>query len=326
MHEWPTVGDDDSDGSDIAYISQRQVRGCRVSTSSLGAFYVECETGAYRTAAGWAWATAQNLDLTSLKPSISARWALVYLDSSGTIAARAGSIVGLTSISVSDIPDIQESEFALAGVLLWASQTALQDDADRQDILDLRWLQAGRAPHEIISDTHTDTGGSPAVGDVLTYTDADEWAPRPPSGGGGGGDTEPAIGPHWHADGPLAVADEVDGVWRLTSDWRIEYVHLYVETLGSTSSTIIDVEKSTTNGNSWTSIFPSGAPEIAYDNADHVVSAAPPGLQILASGTLLRMNIDQVATGARGISVEVDGYYQGQSGLETNLMPIMGVG
>ena len=324
-HEWPAIGDDTADGSDLVYIHARQVRGCRVSPSSFGAFTVECDEGIFRTDNNWEWCNEQSIDLTAHRPAIGARWVLIYLDNTGTLSARAGDTMGFAAIDVSEIPDTDKDEYALAAVLLWPAQASIQDDDERQDIVDLRWLQSGVSTHEIISDVHTDTTGAAVVGDVLTYTDTGEWAPRPPTGGGsGGGTSEAPFGPRWHSDGALAVVDEVDGVWRLTSDWRIETVFLYVETLGTAGSTIIDIEKSSDDGNNWTSIFPTNRPEIAWNNADHGVTAAPPAVQLLSSGTLLRMNIDQVAAGARNITVEIDGLYQ--EVLTTgSLLPIMGI-
>lgn len=136
-HEWPSVGDSDSDGSDVVFVDWRQVRNLRVSVDSGLTVLVE-SAPAYVNGA-WAFITEQSLNLSSYKPDSGARYVLVYLDDTGTIAARAGSVTTKAALDISDCPVPQSDELPLAGVALYSGQTTISDDRDRQDIIDLRW-------------------------------------------------------------------------------------------------------------------------------------------------------------------------------------------
>ena len=166
-------------------------------------------------------------------------------------------------------------------------------------------------------------GISPSTGQVYKW-DGSQWVPSSVSTSPGQTIEKSVVTPRWHADGPLAVFDEVDGVWRLAGDCRVEQVVVYLKNKGTSGSTIVDVEVSTDEGNTWTSMFsPADRPELDSADTDHTASAAPSGSQVLATGTLLRMNIDQVAQGARNLDVTI-GIVE-QEGLATNLLPIMGI-
>ena len=70
---------------------------------------------------------------------------------------------------------------------------------------------------------------------------------------------------------------------------------------------IVDVETSP-DGVTWTSVFtnPANRPALAYDGG-HVASSAPAATTILSTGTLIRCCIDQIATGAATLSVQLLG-------------------
>ncbi|MGC9397119.1 MAG: hypothetical protein ACP5J4_19925 [Anaerolineae bacterium] len=158
------------------------------------------------------------------------------------------------------------------------------------------------------------------AGRVVTVK-ADETGLEFGTGGGSGGTVHPIH--RWHIDGALAVADEVDGVWVVQDTFVPAYVWLYCRVAGTASSTIVDVEKSTDNGSTWTSLFASGGdyPELGY-SAGHVATGAPDAIALYA-GTLLRMNIDQVATGAEDLTVQLVPVDMQPAG---GLLAIMGVG
>ena len=133
---------------------------------------------------------------------------------------------------------------------------------------------------------------------------------------GGGGELAPIQTEkhRWHVDGPLFAVDEVDGVWVIVKGGYLSYLWLYVETPGSAGSTTITMQSSM-DGIVWTDIsslsLDHDAGKIAYEPLERAVLA----------NTLLRVNIDSVATGARNISV------QSATGLPSlSLLPIMGVG
>lgn len=141
------------------------------------------------------------------------------------------------------------------------------------------------------------------------------------AGGGGGATVYPIH--RWYVDGALSVVDEAAGIWIVQDTFIPAYVWLYCQDPGSAGSTIIDIEKSTSNGAGWSSIFDSGGdyPELAY-SAGHVASGAPDAVPLYA-GTLLRLNITQVATGASSVSVQFSPVDIQPAG---GLMTIMGIG
>lgn len=303
-HEFPGVGT--GDGSDLVYVHHRQIRGLRIYAS--GTYLVSNEPG---HAIVWGypmWITSQTLDLTSYVPTsgINARFVLIYLDANGDLKARAGNIVSVEAIQIADAPAPTTSEIPLAWVLLYRGQAAISDDRTEQNIYDLRYVNFAKAitAHNIISSAHTDTAGTAAAGDVLTYNGA-KWVPSPISFPPAG---DNMLTPRWHCDGPLAVADEVDGAWILALDTIVSTVSLYVKTLGTAGSTTVDVEYSDDNGNTWQTIFtnPSNRPALAYNSSDHVTVGIP-DVQGLVAGWLLRMNIEQVASGARCADVQLAG-------------------
>lgn len=81
---------------------------------------------------------------------------------------------------------------------------------------------------------------------------------------------------------------------------EIESVYMHCRDTGTSSSTIIDVNR---NG---TTIFTtqSNRPTLAYNDSDKVASAVP-DITGLSVGDVLSVDIDQAATGAEGLSVVV---------------------
>lgn len=127
--------------------------------------------------------------------------------------------------------------------------------------------------------------------------------------GGSGGDTNITFQSRfWTADGPLAVAEEVGGVHRCLANLAISQVSFYLFGTGSSGSTIIDVDVSVDGGATWSSLFttPALRPQIAAGASDKRASSVPDVVRVYY-GSLLRVNLDQVATGARGLSVQLDG-------------------
>jgi hypothetical protein len=556
-HEWPTVGDGDSDGSDLSYIYWPQIVGLRPDVSDTGAFYVSVGAGILPRQDGVTEVVAQEADLSGSVPGSGARWVHVYLDDNGLMQTTDGDVVPAAVISTEDIPrPASASDFEICAVLLWNGQTEILYDRDRQDILDLRWPNAGIAdpwattwdnvhvvakgggqsttvqagvnaiasldtvwvmpglylenvvvttdnitiqglvnrygtgPHGsslsgsndtgpilrwnadsganerghlafmlinrtlsggagdfiavdangacldivgctinvgagatgrdilvrigitgstsyikdtvIVNDVEA-TGGdlliedstvgsiectsvtdvfllsssvlgdvtgiagcdlfivrgsyitgtvsgfdnvyyrgavppdgftqdisvtalgvttveglqgrsisaaAPSAEQVLTWDGTSEvWKPADAPGGSVGvGRYTPPTSPRWYVDGALSTGDEQDGVYYLADALMIEYVTLYVRVTGSASSTIVDVDYSTDDGSTWSSVFAvaGNRPEVTNGgaNLDTGTLSIP---RTLPAGTLLRMNIDQIATDAEDASVQVHG-------------------
>jgi hypothetical protein len=130
-------------------------------------------------------------------------------------------------------------------------------------------------------------------------------------GGGGSGGGDIAItfqARYWTVDGPLAVADEVGGVWRVMENFSISAVTMYIANTGDSGSTIIDIDRSGDGGATWASIFstPANRPTVAAGAPDHRAYSVP-DVTLLYAGDLVRCNIDQVAIGTRGLSAQIDG-------------------
>lgn len=128
--------------------------------------------------------------------------------------------------------------------------------------------------------------------------------------------------PRWHADGPLAIVDEVDGIWFLSTEIALERVRAYIRNTGSSGSTVLNIEKSPSDGGAWSSIFdiPADRPTFVA-GGDNVVYAIPTA-QTLTAGVLLRFCIDQVAVDVADVSIQLEG--QVGSSVE-NMLPTMGV-
>lgn len=107
--------------------------------------------------------------------------------------------------------------------------------------------------------------------------------------------------PIWYIDGALATGTQLGQTYISPRESSIQNVYVYCENPGTGSSTIVDVHK---NG---TTIFTTqgNRPTLAYNDADKVVKSAVPDVVGLAEGDILTIDIDQVAMGARGLSVIV---------------------
>ena len=121
------------------------------------------------------------------------------------------------------------------------------------------------------------------------------------SGGGAGGFAH-------YEEGTLATATNIRS-WVATSDGDFGDVYITCKDTGSASSTIIDINK---NG---TTIFTTQAnrPTLAYDDADDVASGTP-DVTSYEAGDVITVDIDQVATGASGLSVNINVGGAGGSG------------
>lgn len=128
------------------------------------------------------------------------------------------------------------------------------------------------------------------------------------SGGGSGGDVSITFQSRfWTVDGPLAVADEVGGVWRIMENMAISNAVLYLLNTGESGSTIIDFDVSH-DGETWETLFATteNRPALAAGTADRRAGSVP-DTTLLFAGDLVRLNIDQVAVMARCLSAQIDG-------------------
>lgn len=166
-HQFPTIDDDDSDGSDVTYIHWRQMRGLRVYIVS--GFTVGIERWPIRRGSTNIWIATQQINLTADRPVSGARYVTMYLDTDGVFQRRLGSIVAAASITIADAPLTVAGEWELANVLLWSTQVELKDDGERQDIVDRRFPATYAASGTIASDVEIEEIGT------ATYDDLQDW-------------------------------------------------------------------------------------------------------------------------------------------------------
>lgn len=304
-HAYPVLGDPSASGSDMGHWHWRQMQGLR--TVHVSSFTVQLEPWLIGRSTFYQWISTQTLDLSSDKPLSGARYVLTFIDSTGTFQRRLGPVVPSSTLNVDDhAPVCLPGEFPSALVRLYRGQSALEETRESQDILDARWPYAVSF-HTICGDSHVDAVGTPVEGDVLTFLSG-YWKPSP-GGGGGGGGGEQVIVPRWHFDGPLAVVDEIDGVWRLPLPFRVDSVIIYLQTIGTADATTVDVEKSLDDGLTWDSCFavPGNRPSIIGGGASHVDSGFPATPEELDAGVWLRASIVAVGVGARSLTVQIGG-------------------
>lgn len=322
-HEYPEAGDPNASGSDMTVGHWRQMRGLR--TVVVSSFTVALEPWLVYGESGYRWINYQTLDLVSDRPSAGACYALTYVDSDGVFKRRLGPTVPSPELNVDDhTPSLLAGERPSAVIRLYRGQTSIQETREIKDIWDARWPFAV-AFHTILGDSHIDAMGTPVEGDVLTFSN-DVWKPLPPTGGNGGsGSGKQVLTPRWHIDGPLAVLDEVDGVWRLSRPFRIDTVVAYVETIGDSDATTVDIQSSVNGGDTWVSIFsvPSNRPSIAGGGSSRVASGSPSTLAEFDAGTFLRACILEAGQIARSLTVQLVGGSEPDVGSD---LAIMGCG
>ena len=95
-------------------------------------------------------------------------------------------------------------------------------------------------------------------------------------------------------DGRLAVTDNATSPVVITADTTITSWIFYLEDLGTSSSTVLDVVLQRV-GDADVSIFAGGTmPEMAYDDADNLIVCTPTTTDFLV-GDILVLNIEQIA-------------------------------
>lgn len=146
-HQWPAIGDPVGNGSDTVYISWRQMMGLRIHVDLRDDPPVPFRVFVgraplYRDGIGWLWVATQTMTLTdppSSIPVVGARYTLMYLDADAILRRRDGNIKAVDDLGLDDVPDPLSGELPLAAIHLFVGQTTLQEDRDRQDIVDLRF-------------------------------------------------------------------------------------------------------------------------------------------------------------------------------------------
>lgn len=100
----------------------------------------------------------------------------------------------------------------------------------------------------------------------------------------------------WAANGFYRVGTTVDGAWIAPTAFTVSAVWIHRNTPGTSSSTILDLNK---NG---TTMYTTQAnrPTIAFNDADNKVQATNPDVTSVAAGDILTIDIDQIEGGLPG--------------------------
>ena len=168
------------------------------------------------------------------------------------------------------------------------------DDILVYDLATETWLpETPATPSSALADLTDVDLTDLADGDVLVYDETSgDWLPN--------ADVTKTIAGDWSGfiDGTLIVITNGSGTFIVPRDCTISKVLIHCTDTGSAGSTIVDVNL---NG---TTIFtaPADRPELAYDDVDKVAASGTPSVTDLTVGDILTLDIDQVATGAEGLS------------------------
>jgi len=175
-----------------------------------------------------------------------------------------------------------------------------EDSFNKKKILKSTLGGATTADHADISANDVDTDVTGA--ELEELTDGSETTLHSHAGGGAGGvAVGGAFAAEWKIDGVMSVTVEVGGAFVVPDDATIQAVLAHAKVPGSAGSTILDV-----NINAVTAYSTQGnRPTLAYDDADGVVIATDPDVTDVVAGDIITIDIDQVATGASGLSVTI---------------------
>ena len=142
-HEWMN-GDG---GQDVTFMELRQFMPLRPSI--IEPFTVRIERGVLNLSGVWKYIPTQTIDLTSNVPTtdvyglsgsaVLGRYSLVSLGAvSGSPAVTSGSLVPITAISLSDVPNTPTGNYPICAVFTYYYQEKLSEARTRTDLIDLR--------------------------------------------------------------------------------------------------------------------------------------------------------------------------------------------
>jgi hypothetical protein len=159
--------------------------------------------------------------------------------------------------------------------------------------------QASPGNHTHALDDLSDvTAPAPSDLDVLTWdAGTGQWVNATGGAGMGNAITDPVF----QVEGALIVTPDVNGVYICPRAGLILYVYIYCRDPGSAGSTKVDVHL---NG---VTIFTTQAnrPTLAWNDADQVARSGVPDIAAVAENDVLSIDIDQIATGAKDLTVVV---------------------
>lgn len=290
---------------------------------------------------GWAIIAGQpvkwpktTIDMTSYVPESGALYALILVDSSGSISVIEGTAVGnYAELNDTAAPAVSEDHRALGLVRLYYGQTSLSKITQNPDVVpfflvpeigsddgDATSIQGAAVPvpeemddgkalvynHTSGDFIYSEAGGAGALDDLT-----DVNAPAPAEGQvltwiedpGEWIASDPSESNSsgatfiWHIDGALFAQTGIGPAYVACAALTITKVTAYIKTPGSYGTTTFDLN---ING---TSMFTT-PPAINYDDADQLVSVIPDTV-LISEDDIITLDLDAVSTGGASITISV---------------------
>lgn len=195
-HTWP--------GPDTVAVELRQFMPFH---PSVMVFALSIRSGWMALTSGMVLVSPAAIDMATHKPTSGARYALVSIDETGTVAITDGAVIasGIFGLTLADIPSLPAGHLPICAVRLYAGQVAIKDTATSgNDLIDLR-LSAFGSDKQPLSAELTDIAAlTPADGDIIVWNGS-TWTAAAPTGGG-----DVATDAIWAAKGDLAVGTGAD--------------------------------------------------------------------------------------------------------------------
>ena len=142
-----------------------------------------------------------------------------------------------------------------------------------------------------------DNGGNYIYGDYRPFINSIGWGAPESSG---------SSLYQWYADGPLSTGSGIDGVYFTPQATTAKGVDLYLDTVGTSGSTIVDLQYSS-DGFTWTSLFLSNP--LPTLTPSQVLASFPSDNTIIPISNVIRANITSAGDGAKSLSVNFRGEF-----------------
>jgi predicted GH43/DUF377 family glycosyl hydrolase len=284
---------------DMVMLDRRQISQLSVLVRDAAAFTVQVFGAFVHTVNGIVEISSQTINLSTYIPETGALFVNIEADDNGDLSIHEGDNFGSILVSdVSFIPVPQAGKYMIATVLLYEGQATLLDEYIRVPMpLGLVAKSSGLQINEA-------DPGTPANGDLFGFWDVINETLKNITWYGLKSLIDENSRPQnvrYFVDGRLVEIEGIGGKYIADQDQTVEAVYISCDEPGSAGSTVVDVN---ING---TTIFTTqvNRPTLAYNDSDSVVKSGIPENATLVERDRLTIDIDQVATGAEGLSVVV---------------------
>jgi hypothetical protein len=299
---------------DMVMLDRRQISQLSVLVRDAAAFTVQVIGAFVHTANGIAEISSQVVDLSGELGSDNAVFVNIECDDDGVISLHKGADFGSPYVAtVSNIPAPDPGKYMIATVLLYQGQETLLNEYIRVPmplgfnpggyLTGVDWGEIGGTLSDQ-ADLQSELDAKSDTGHTHSYlTDAPSNGKQYARQDGAWAEVDTARGNSlvYHVDGTLAVAGDVGPHWVATVDLTLSGVYIAGKDLGSAGITIVDVN---IDG---VTIFTDQdkRPQLTYNDSDGWIISDIPDVVSVSAGQVVTFDIDQVATGASGLTVGV---------------------